>query len=79
MIIHGDSLADSKAEAERLSRESSGELTLLLPHDDPRVIAGQAISSHHCHRHSDGLKVGYLPYIRTDGVCDRRRRSGLRL
>ena len=47
MIIHGDSLADSKAEAERLSRESSGELTLLLPHDDPRVIAGQAISSHH--------------------------------
>ena len=47
VIIHGDGLADSKAEAERLARESSGELTLLLPHDDPRVIAGQAISSRH--------------------------------
>ena len=41
VVIHGTTLADARAEAIRLA-ESSDEMTLLEPHDDPHVVAGQA-------------------------------------
>ena len=41
VIIHGKGLIDAKMEALRLS-ENSPELTMVQPHEDPQVIAGQA-------------------------------------
>lgn len=41
VIVHGKSLADSQMLAESMADENA-ELTLLRPHDDERVIAGQA-------------------------------------
>ena len=41
VVIHGTTLADARAEAIRLAA-SSDEMTLLEPHDDPHVVAGQA-------------------------------------
>ena len=41
VVTHGTTLADARAEAIRLAA-SSDEMTLLEPHDDPHVVAGQA-------------------------------------
>uniref|UniRef100_A0A7S0P4G0 Threonine dehydratase n=1 Tax=Calcidiscus leptoporus TaxID=127549 RepID=A0A7S0P4G0_9EUKA len=40
--VYGRRLKDAQAEAERLAAESKGKMAFLHPHDDPRVIAGQA-------------------------------------
>ncbi|KAL1504676.1 hypothetical protein AB1Y20_008456 [Prymnesium parvum] len=41
VLIHGTSLTEAQAEAERLAQVKS-ELTLIPPHDNPLVIAGHA-------------------------------------
>jgi len=40
--VYGQTLLEAQEEAERLAKESGGKLTFVAPHDDPRVIAGQA-------------------------------------
>jgi len=42
VIVHGKNLADAQLLAESMADEAGSEYTLIRPHDDERVIAGQA-------------------------------------